>query len=314
MKIIRVGRSHENDIVINDPYVGRSHCEFIQDDSDSYWVIDLNSKNGTYVNGTRCSGKIKLNKHDMVRVGNVVCPWEGYFNPINNSRIITIGRSSKNNLPVNDPKASRLHCRIECNDNGTMILEDMGSTNGTFVNGRRIGRRVPLRHGDVIKIGNTCVPWEKYLDDSGKMGTETGIGTEVGTGPSSIGGPNTGGGELGSEKASTIPLVIFFCGLAAFGLIVYIIVNYFTSFATRIGVAFGGEQALLTLFPHYLRGWYFTSGQLFPLIAAVVLGILTNIIDFMTGEKDNKLTSAGQWLGDVGASIGVAFIIWALVA
>lgn len=80
MKVIKVGRSSENDIVIsNDGYVGRAHCEFIQDDSGNYWVIDLNSTNGTFVNGVRCLGKTRLNSTDMVRIGNTMLPWKNYF-------------------------------------------------------------------------------------------------------------------------------------------------------------------------------------------------------------------------------------------
>lgn len=79
MKIIKVGRSSSNDIVIPDSYVGRTHCEFIQDDSGNYWVVDLNSKNGTFVNGVRRSGKTKLNSNDIVRIGNTPLPWMSYL-------------------------------------------------------------------------------------------------------------------------------------------------------------------------------------------------------------------------------------------
>lgn len=79
MKVIKVGRSSGNDIVISDSYVGRTHCEFIQDDSGNYWVVDLNSKNGTFVNGVRRSGKTKLSSNDIVRIGNTPLPWMSYL-------------------------------------------------------------------------------------------------------------------------------------------------------------------------------------------------------------------------------------------
>lgn len=79
MKIIKVGRSSGNDIVISDNYVGRTHCEFIQDDNGNYWVVDMNSKNGTFVNGVRRSGKTKLNSNDIVRIGNTPLPWMSYL-------------------------------------------------------------------------------------------------------------------------------------------------------------------------------------------------------------------------------------------
>jgi hypothetical protein len=79
MKIIKVGRSSGNEIVIADPYVGKTHCEFIQDNNGDYWVVDMNSRNGTYVNGVRRSGKTKLNKNDIVRIGNTPLTWMNYF-------------------------------------------------------------------------------------------------------------------------------------------------------------------------------------------------------------------------------------------
>jgi hypothetical protein len=80
MKIIKIGRSSGNDVVISDPYVGKTHCEFIQDDNGYYWVIDMNSKNGTFVNGVRRSGKTKLGGNEIVRIGNTTLPWLNYFN------------------------------------------------------------------------------------------------------------------------------------------------------------------------------------------------------------------------------------------
>lgn len=81
MKTIRVGRSSGNDIVIqHDPYVGRTHCQFIIDDNGNYRVIDLNSANGTYINGVRRQGETKLNVNDTVRIGNTILPWQNYFN------------------------------------------------------------------------------------------------------------------------------------------------------------------------------------------------------------------------------------------
>ena len=42
-----------------------------------------------------------------------------------------------------------------------MILEDLGSTNGTFVNGRRITRPLPLEIGDTVRIGDTELRYEE---------------------------------------------------------------------------------------------------------------------------------------------------------
>ena len=304
MKVIRVGRCSQNDIVISDPYVGKNHCEFIQDDSGNYWVIDLNSKNGTYVNGVRMSGKSKINRKDIVRIGNSLCQWEKYFQPDESisGTVITIGRNPDNDIRVDDSKASRFHCRILCNEDGTYMLEDLNSKNGTFVNGMRVNRRTAIRYGDKIRVGNTSPSWENYIPKVWVGATGTSVGAGTGTG---IGGDKT------TEISGIWTLLI---GLASFGCIIYIVVNYFTSFGQKLVTAFGGAEATLKYFPIYLHGTIFSSGQWLPMIAAVVLGVLTDLIDFLTGEKDNKLTAAGQWLGNAGAILGGIFIMLAIFA
>jgi len=65
----------------------------------------------------------------------------------------TIGRRRGCDLVLSDPQASRTHARISAQD-GAFVLEDLGSTNGTFVNDQRVQRQV-LRPGDEIQIGQT---------------------------------------------------------------------------------------------------------------------------------------------------------------
>ncbi|MDR1882222.1 MAG: CD225/dispanin family protein [Prevotella sp.] len=80
MKIIKIGRSSGNDVVINDGQVSRTHCQIIKDDNGNYRLIDTNSANGTYVNGVQRHGEVRLNQSDIVRIGNTVLPWQTYFN------------------------------------------------------------------------------------------------------------------------------------------------------------------------------------------------------------------------------------------
>jgi FHA domain len=66
----------------------------------------------------------------------------------------TLGRSDGADINVNDPFASSAHARIfERGD--FMYLEDMGSTNGTYLNGRQIRTAERLKVADVIRIGDT---------------------------------------------------------------------------------------------------------------------------------------------------------------
>ena len=91
MKVITVGRSHNNDVVIDDATVSRTHCQIIQDDNGRYSLIDTNSKNGVYVNGIKRHGNISLHKSDIVRIGNTTLPWRNYFSDITNSSETTDG-------------------------------------------------------------------------------------------------------------------------------------------------------------------------------------------------------------------------------
>lgn len=68
--------------------------------------------------------------------------------------IVVLGRALEADIRLNDSKASRLHARIEATDNQTQFLiKDLGSTNGTLVNGQVI-TEMPLKNGDKILIGD----------------------------------------------------------------------------------------------------------------------------------------------------------------
>ncbi len=71
-----------------------------------------------------------------------------------NKDIITLGRDITNDIVINDPEVSRHHCRMT-RGGGGYTLEDLGSTNGTFVNGQRLTGARPLAGGDMIGLGET---------------------------------------------------------------------------------------------------------------------------------------------------------------
>jgi len=66
-----------------------------------------------------------------------------------------VGRAPANGVPIDgDEFASAQHARIQAGSDGVWI-EDLGSTNGTFVNGARVTSRRLLQPGDVVRIGET---------------------------------------------------------------------------------------------------------------------------------------------------------------
>ena len=76
---------------------------------------------------------------------------------------LTIGRNTDNNIVINDPSVSRNHAQLSKQSN-TYFIKDLGSSNGTFINGKRVNGICELNKNDILKLGNTVVPWMKYVD------------------------------------------------------------------------------------------------------------------------------------------------------
>ncbi len=74
--------------------------------------------------------------------------------------VTTIGRSSMNDLPISDKMLSRQHARIVKDDDGGLMVEDLGSRNGTFLNGDRLATPQPLKAGDRITLGGVTLKLE----------------------------------------------------------------------------------------------------------------------------------------------------------
>lgn len=98
-------------------------------------------------------------------------------------KVLTIGRSSNNNVVLTDSKASRVHCQIIQFDNGTFAIVDFNSTNGTFVNGVRINGQVALKPGDRVQVASTDIAWQQYFPATRKKcGSSPWVWTSVAAG------------------------------------------------------------------------------------------------------------------------------------
>ena len=73
---------------------------------------------------------------------------------------LTIGRADGCRIRLDDSFTSQLHARVY-NRDGQFYVEDLGSTNGTFVNGSKIAGPAPLKRGDRLKIGKTTLEVSK---------------------------------------------------------------------------------------------------------------------------------------------------------
>lgn len=80
--------------------------------------------------------------------GSVVKTW-----PLTDKKSYRIGRGQGNDIILDNSWVSRQHAMVQIEENGTAYALDMGSSNGTKVNGQRIVTPTPLRSGDLIQIG-----------------------------------------------------------------------------------------------------------------------------------------------------------------
>src|SRR3954468_18211509 len=81
---------------------------------------------------------------------------------------LVIGRSTPGLGSLGgDSEISRVHARIFHDPSGRLTIEDLGSTNGTFVNGNRVSGQQPLTSGDSVRVGQTTLMVEGGAPDAG---------------------------------------------------------------------------------------------------------------------------------------------------
>lgn len=69
-KEVYLGRGKDNQIVIRDPYISKRHLKIVEDEGN-YYLEDLGSANGTYINEERILDVVKLKNGDRIRVGQI---------------------------------------------------------------------------------------------------------------------------------------------------------------------------------------------------------------------------------------------------
>ncbi len=106
---------------------------------------------GTEVYGTSTGGGAI---QDVIATLKVVEPKESRGRTYRIGQNFTIGRAQHCNIKTDDAYTSNIHARFYRNS-GNLWVEDMHSTNGTWVNTKRISVPARLRHGDMVQIGGT---------------------------------------------------------------------------------------------------------------------------------------------------------------
>jgi pSer/pThr/pTyr-binding forkhead associated (FHA) protein len=155
-----IGTSSECDVVVDSPLASGRHCELTQT-ADGFLLRDLGSTNGTFVNGVRIAGPIRLTSNDSATLGRTVpLPW-----PPDLTTSVRIGRLPENDIMLDDGRVSGRHARLTVGPGATAILEDLGSSNGTFLNSAdyRITGPVAIKPTDTLYFGTLAVPASQLL-------------------------------------------------------------------------------------------------------------------------------------------------------
>lgn len=177
MKTLTIGRNSSNDVVIIDSFVSGTHCSITLDDKGKFFLQDLGSSNGTFVNGQRIQ-QAWLGDNDEVRIGETPIPWQEYFESPNDSRLngqvirtIRLGRAYDNDAVIADEYVSSYHAEILVTDQREYLVRDLKSTNGTFVNDRRVSTAL-LNPGDRLRLARITLEWTMYVSAPAESETD----------------------------------------------------------------------------------------------------------------------------------------------
>lgn len=178
----------------DDPELSRRHARASRGADGELTIEDLGSVNGTFVNGERIDATRTLHLGDVVTVGQTALavtdasgrvPEETRLGaaaaaPTNltartgNQLLVTDGSAKGRRLTLgdefvigravsgegrlgDDPELSRRHARVARDANGELTIEDLGSANGTFLNGEPVREPQALKVGDSVRVGRTTL-------------------------------------------------------------------------------------------------------------------------------------------------------------
>lgn len=176
-----IGSATDCDIVLTHPFVSAHHCRLTLT-ANRFTLVDLQSTNGTFVNGVRVLEPIHISPPDCITLGaSVTLPWPDVMKyassrnrrsstlpllplgapPAENSpttvtlrgSTVVLGRDPACDHVLDYPMVSWRHARITRTDTSYSV-EDLQSSNGTFVNGDLVGGRTTVQPGDVIGLGS----------------------------------------------------------------------------------------------------------------------------------------------------------------
>ena len=166
-KVLRIGREPDNDLVVDLPTVSGHHARVVWEGrAGAAWIEDLGSSNGTAVGSPdRKAQRALVTPADLIYLGAYSLPAARIFEALGPPPVelrvgaipVVTGRDPACDRVVDLPVVSGRHARLIRRNDGSVVVEDLGSANGTFVNGVRIDRVGTARAGDTIGLGSCAL-------------------------------------------------------------------------------------------------------------------------------------------------------------
>lgn len=195
-----VGRAAENEIALSNPDVSSYHARLVPTPA-GIELTDSGSRNGTFVNGERVEGAVVLKSGDELRFGNTVTATAsgsatqvGGSGAAANSLVVrtgrdagrsitlpagtpvTIGRDPACDFVLTDPRVSSRHASVARTNEGVQV-SDLGSANGTLVNGNQVTGTISARDGAEIQVGETVLVYYREARTGGLVSEPTVVGS-----------------------------------------------------------------------------------------------------------------------------------------
>ncbi|MEN3331206.1 MAG: hypothetical protein V7641_571 [Blastocatellia bacterium] len=163
-RIIRIGRDADNDVVLDYPMISGHHARILLSGGPAV-IEDLGSTNGIAIgNPENKATRSRLSESDTVYFGSFPIPAARLLGKVSlgekphtslsfKGLVMVLGRDPDCDQVLDHPMISWHHARLT-RSHTAYTVEDLGSTNGTYVNGERISGIVPVRVGDRIGLGS----------------------------------------------------------------------------------------------------------------------------------------------------------------
>jgi pSer/pThr/pTyr-binding forkhead associated (FHA) protein len=173
--VINIGRERDNDVIVEDPSVSRHHLSLTRH-GVTWHVSRLPNSGPLYVNGAQ-RDEADLRPNDQMALGGTLIRFETPTQLVGAQRgdlatprllleigpyqfgaplreaTITIGRAPQSNIIVPSPVVGRHHATLQRTHDGVYVIEDAGSQNGLYVQGRRV-KSHQLRQGETVTLGD----------------------------------------------------------------------------------------------------------------------------------------------------------------